>query len=71
LNKKLSSSKGLLKLGVAGIKPLGDPGVMQSLMGDRYDQLRLVSIDWGSNSDFTEKSVKILTENILANCRDF
>jgi hypothetical protein len=71
LAKKLASSKGLLKLGISGIGTLEDPGIMQSLIGDRYDSLRLNSINWSDNPSYTEKSVKVLTDNILVNCHSF
>jgi len=40
---------------------------MQTLMGDRYDKFRTVEFDWSNNSDWSEKSVKLLSENILSN----
>lgn len=40
---------------------------MQTLMGNRYGRFRTVELDWSQNSDWSEKSVKLLTDNILSN----
>jgi hypothetical protein len=37
-------------------------------MGDLYDKFRITELDWSANSFWSEKSVKILAENILSNC---
>lgn len=41
--------------------------MMQQLMGDRYDKFRITELDWSNNSEWSEKSFKILAENILSN----
>ena len=40
---------------------------MHTLMGNRYAKFRTVELNWSENSDWSEKSVKILSDNILSN----
>jgi hypothetical protein len=59
------TSKGLLSLGVGGISALADPGCMEKLVGD-FIYLRLNELNWPKNSDFVEKSVNLLADNLLS-----
>ncbi len=36
-------------------------------MGNRYDRFRITDLDWSYNPNWSEKSIKILAENILSN----
>lgn len=43
-----------------------DSDIVQILMGDRYDKLRLNHLDMCNNSGMVEKCWKILADNVLS-----
>jgi len=43
-----------------------DPDIVQALMGNRYDQLRLNCLDWGNNDSFPEDVVGQIAENLIS-----
>jgi hypothetical protein len=57
----------LIYFGIGGQKYLENIDIMQTLMGDRYEKFRTVDLDWSNNADWSEKSVKLLADNILSN----
>lgn len=65
LCKSIATSKGLLSLNINGVSEL-NLEACNSLMGDRYDRLRLNRLSTEHNSALNEKIIKSLVDNVIS-----
>ncbi|CAD8086825.1 unnamed protein product [Paramecium primaurelia] len=66
----LSTAKGLLELKIQSQKLLDYSTIVTSLVGDRYDKLRVNVFDISKNSSILEKTFGILANEILLHCQE-
>ncbi|CAD8097375.1 unnamed protein product [Paramecium sonneborni] len=66
----LSTAKGLLDLRIQSQKLLDYSTIVKSLVGDRYDKLRVNIFDISKNSSILEKTFEILANEIFLYCKE-
>ncbi|CAD8110825.1 unnamed protein product [Paramecium sonneborni] len=67
--EQMSTSKGLLKLGMQSQQILNYSVPIENLMGNRYHKFRVNELDIEKNQSILEKTFKILSDNIFLHCK--